>query len=524
MSGSEKSAAGGGRKASARRPGGRAVRVAARTAPKPQVIASPPGQRGGHYRPLDDRGVEAVIDTAMRILAEIGMDRVPPQVTDKALERGAHWNRYGRLCFPRSMVENIIDGAAKRFVYHGRDPRYDFEIGGRRVYFGTGGAAVQTLDIDSGRYRPSTLRDLYDFTRMIDTLDHVSWFTRCCIATDIADPFELDINTAYALLAGTTKPIGMSFTLGAHVDPVVDLFDWALGGEGAFKSRPFCKAHISPVVSPLRFGEDAVDVTLACIRRRVPINAIIAAQSGATAPATPAGMLAQSTAETLAALILVNLFAPGYPVIFSNWPLVVDLRSGAFAGGGGEISAMNAAAAQVSNHLGLPSGIACSMSDAKAVDAQMGAEKAIAAVAAGLAGGNMVYESSGMMAGLLGASFEAFVIDNEMLGHVYRLIRGIEVDEETLGFQAILEAVTGEGHFLGAAHTMAAMQRDYYYPTLADRDSPLVWSEKGGLDIGARARDIARKILANHHPRYLSADVDRRIRDRFDIFLPADDL
>ena len=204
------------------------------------------------------------------------------------------------------------------------------------------------------------------------------------------DSFDLDLNTAYALIAGTTKPIGTSFTLAAHVDAIVDLFDMALGGEGRFARRPFCKAHISPVISPLRYGEDAVDVSLACIRRGMPINAIIAAQSGATAPATLAGMLAQTTAETLAALVMVNLFAPGYPMIFSNWPLVIDLRSGAFCGGGGEISVMNAASAQIANHLGLPSGVASSMTDAKAVDAQMGLEKARAALAAGLSGANMV--------------------------------------------------------------------------------------------------------------------------------------
>jgi trimethylamine--corrinoid protein Co-methyltransferase len=39
-------------------------------------------------------------------------------------------------------------------------------------------------------------------------------------------------------------------------------------------------------------------------------------------------------------------------------------------------------------------------------------EKAISALACGLAGGNMVYESSGMMASLLGVSFEAFVMDD----------------------------------------------------------------------------------------------------------------
>ena len=92
------------------------------------------------------------------------------------------------------------------------------------------------------------------------------------------------------------------------------------------------------------------------IAQQTSINAIIAAQSGATAPAPPAGMLAQTTAETLAALIMVNLFSPGHPMIFSNWPFVIDLRSGSFCGSGGEISVMNAASAQIGNWLGLLAG------------------------------------------------------------------------------------------------------------------------------------------------------------------------
>jgi len=498
---------------------GRASRVAARTAPVSEVNPCPPGQRGGQYKPLSPKQLDDIIDTAFRILDEIGMAQIPDELLEAAQKKGCKLNADGRLTFSRSMMEDIIDGAAKEFIFYGRDPKYDFEIGGDKVYFGTGGAAVQTLDIDSGSYRSSTLRDLYDFTRLIDTLENVSWFTRCCVATDVPDSFDLDINTAFALLAGTTKPVGTSFTLASHVDPIIDMFDTALGGQGHFAKRPFCKAHISPVISPLRYGEDAVDVTLACIARGVPINAIVAAQSGATAPATLAGMLAQSTAETLASLALVNLFSPGYPVIFSNWPLVVDLRTGAFCGGGGESSILNAASAQISNHLGLPSGSASSMADAKAVDAQMGAEKAISAVATGLAGSNMVYESSGMMASLLGASFEAFVLDNEMLSHIYRMMRGIEVTEETLGFEAIRAAVAGEGHFLGSPHTMAAMQRDYYYPPLADRDAPVTWDEKGKPDIWQTARIKAKQTLNSHFPQYLSTTADSAIRERFNILL-----
>ena len=505
-----------------RRGRGRAARIAARA--EAEVDPCPPGQPGGAYRPLSDGKLRSILDEAHRVLAEIGMAEAPPALQDKALAAGARLNDQGRLCFSRGFVEDIVAGAARRFVFHGRDPRHDIEVGGERVYFGTGGAAVQTLDPQSGRYRPSTLADLYDFARLVDALPNVSWFTRCCVATDVEDVFELDLNTVYALLAGTQKPIGTSFTLAEHVAPIVELLDLAAGGPGRFKARPFCKAHISPVISPLRYGEDAVAVALECIRHGMPINAIIAAMSGATAPATPAGFLVQSTAETLAALIMVNLFAPGYPMIFSNWPLVIDLRSGAFCGGGGEISMMNAAAGQIGRHLDLPCGVASSMSDAKAVDAQMGMEKALSALAAGLGGANMVYESAGMMASLLGASFAAFAADDEMLGHVARTLRGVEVDEERLGFETIRETVAGEGHFLGAGQTMAAMQRDYVYPALADRNEPRTWAEQGALELSTRAEAKAAGILARHHPAYLEPAADRAIRERFPIRLPMERL
>ena len=68
-------------------------------------------------------------------------------------------------------------------------------------------------------------------------------------------------------------------------------------------------------------------------------------------------------------------------------------------------------------------------------------KQTIGSIAAGLAGANMVYESSVMMASLLGASFEAFILDDEMLGAVHRTIRGIEVNEATLGFDAIKDVV-----------------------------------------------------------------------------------
>ena len=496
----------------------REAKLAKRSKP-PVVSPAPPGPVGGQYRPLTEIQVKLIYDTSLRMLAELGMGDSPQALTEQALKCGATINELGRLCFSPGMVEDIIDSACKSFVFHGRDPKHTFEIGGDRVYFGTGGAAVQTLDLDSHIYRPSTLQDLYDFTRLADTLPNISWFTRCCVATDIPDIFELDVNTAYCLMRGTQKPVGTNFTLGEHVDPIIDMFDWVAGGEGKFAEKPFCKAHISPIISPMRYGEDAFDVAIASIKRGMPLNCIIAAMSGATSPATIDGMLAASFAETLAALVMVNIFAPGYPMIFSNWPFVIDLRTGSFCGGGGEISLLNAGAAQLANYIGVPSGVASSMSDAKAVDAQMGMEKALSSLACGLSGANMVYESSGMMASLLGVSFEAFITDDEMLSHVYRMIRGIEVSEETLAFETMKNVITGEGHFIGETQTMEAMERDYFYPKFGDRIEPTTWAEEGARDIWQKTNSQARRVLETHHPEYISSAMDAKIRNAFAIKL-----
>lgn len=499
-----------------RKRSGRRERLAARAA-KPVIDPCPPGQKGGFYKPLSETDLKDIYETALRLLSGLGMGEVPTRLQIDLLKAGAEDKGNGRVHFPRSLVEDAIDKASKTFVLHGRDDNRSIEVGGDKVYFGTGGAAVQTLDIDTGIYRPSTLADLHNFTRLQDTLANVSWYTRCCVATDVPDNFDLDVNTAYALMRNTTKPVATSFTMAEYIEPIVKLFDIAAGGEGKFSKRPFVKAHISPVISPMRYGEDAVDVVYECIRHNIPMSCITAAQAGATAPATLAGFLAQSLAETLASLVMVNAISPGYPMVFSNWPLVIDLRTGAFIGGSGETAVLNAASAQLSNWLGLPSGVACSMSDAKAIDAQYGMEKGITSMAAALAGGNLIYESSGMTASLLGASFEAFVLDNEMHSNTYRALRGIEVNEENLGYDSICESVLGEGHFLGGEQTLAAMERDYFYPDLANRDEPRTWKQNGAPDAWAVARQRAKEILKTHHPEYLTKEQDQKIHDQFNI-------
>ncbi len=498
---------------------GRKARKAMRAA-GPPVNPAPPGQPGGQYQPLALVDIERIYACALKLLSDLGMGEVPARLRASLEAVGGKSLPNGRVTLPRALVEEAIDHAPKTFPLHGRDPARTIEVGGSSVHFGTGGAAVQTLDRSTRLYRASTLADLHDFTRLQDSLTNVSWFTRCCIATDMGSEWDLDINTAYALMCNTTKPVATAFTLPEHVAPIVGMFDRLAGGDGAFAKRPFVKAHISPVISPMRFGEDAVETVYACLEHNIPVSCITAAQAGATAPATLAGFLAQSLAETLASLVMVHAIKPGHPMVFSNWPLVIDLRSGAFSGGGGETALLNAASAQIINHLGLVSGVAASMTDAKALDSQYGMEKGLTSLAAALAGGNLIYESSGMTAALLGASFEAFVLDDDMHAQTYRILRGVEVSDDMLDFEGICDAVTGEGHFLGTAATIGAMERDYVYPTLADRDNPCTWEGTGAMTAWDRASARVDEILATHTPVYIDERTDAAIRSAFDIKHP----
>jgi trimethylamine--corrinoid protein Co-methyltransferase len=379
------------------------------------------------------------------------------------------------------------------------------------------------LDVETRTYRSSTLADLYDFARLVDQLDNVHWFSRTVVATDITDLFEFDMSVAFACAAGTQKHIFSGFNLAEHVKSGAEMFDAILGGEGRFRERPFCSANTCSIVPPLRYGEDNGAVSMECARHGMPINMVIAAQAGATSPAALAGTLVQTVAETLAGLALVNVTVPGHPMIFSNWPFVSDLRTGAFSGGGGEGAVLNAASAQLTNFYDLPSGVAAGMSDSKFPDNQAGYEKGITTVLAGMAGANMVFESAGMLASLMGCSFEALVVDNDMLGLVQRAVRGIEVNDETLSYEVLEEVCCGgPGHFLGQPQTLSIMETEYLYPELGDRSTTGEWEEKGSKLIHERAVEKVRELMSSHYPEYIDPKLAEKLRRRFPIKLTAE--
>ncbi len=506
-----------------RRGGGRSARRKLREA-GPTRAPVRAGLEGGAFKPLSHHDIERIHRTALDVLANIGVADPPPEMAELALARGCTLNGDARLCFPHAFVEDIIAGACREMTIFGRDPAFDIHLRGTEVSYSTAGQAVSVYENASRTYRKSTLLDLYDFARLVDRLDHIHRFCQPIVATDIEDARTHAINIAYACLAGTLKSFSCAIVAPEHIEQAVAMFDLALGGEGRFRAKPFCTIGACPIVSPLRFGEDGARVDITSVRLGIPCDFAVAPQAGATAPAALAGTLVQVTAETLATIILTNLFSPGHPTVYAAWPLVSDLRTGAFSGGSGEEALLAAAAVQMGNFYNLPTSVGAGMSDSKLPDNQAGFEKALTTALAGHAGANYIGEAAGMQASLMGCSFEALVIDNDMLGAVQRTIRGIEVNDETLSYDLIAETVTGAGHFLGSDQTLAIMESEYLYPDVADRRAASDWEETGSKDIVERAELRVKEILSSHYPTYIDERLDEEIRRRFPILLTKDKM
>jgi trimethylamine--corrinoid protein Co-methyltransferase len=218
-----------------RRPsGGRAGRIAQREAGA-RGMAVHPGLEGGAYRPLSERDIERIHDTALRVLEEIGVGAPIPEILEAALPKGCVLGSDGRLKFPRSLVEDVVAHMPRELVNYAPNPKYDQEVKGTRVYTTSGGETVSILDYATRTYRPSTLVDLYDAARLVDTLEHIHCFGQPFIACEYSgDLYVHDLNVAYAELAGTEKPIAMATTTAAHLDPLLALFDAYVGEEGGF--------------------------------------------------------------------------------------------------------------------------------------------------------------------------------------------------------------------------------------------------------------------------------------------------
>ena len=256
----------------ARRSGGRRARHALRAAPLAEDVKPVnPGETGGTYKPLGDADVDAINDNIFRILEEVGFNQATPHCLKTCTAVGAVLGDDGRLRFPRPVVEKALEQAERNLVLYGQDPKYDRDISGTKVHFATGGAAVMIADSANNAYRESTAQDLYNLSRIVDTCEHIHIFQRMCVLRDIEDNYEMDLNTTYCSVSGTSKHVGASWVDHKHVEKTLKMLHIIAGGEDKWRARPFVSQSNCFVVPPMKFAEEALECLRVAVEGGMPV-------------------------------------------------------------------------------------------------------------------------------------------------------------------------------------------------------------------------------------------------------------
>jgi len=479
------------------------------------------GLCGGLYQPLTPQDIEAIHAASLTILQKTGLtfeDGLDETIA--LLEKsGATVDRKrSRVFLPPNMVSAQAEKAPEQVVLYSRDGKNDLDLTRHRVYLGTGGAAIKVLDLETGEDRPSTLGDLYQLGRLVDTLDNIHFFLRPCIPTDISET-AYDVNCFFAALKATGKHVmaGVNDEAGFH--KVFDLASTLAGGSKNLMERPFISIIASFAISPLKLCTQSTLIMQEAVRHRIPVALSSAPMAGSTSPMTMAGTLAQLHAEQLAGIAICQLTNPGASILYGGIPGMANLRDLAYLGGAVEFGMMNAAVHQLAHHIRVPNYNSSGLTDSKLPDAQAGWEKALTTILAVMGGSNFVHHAAGMLESMLTVAHEQYVIDDEIIGMCCKVLKGIPVDVAHLALETI-DAVGPGGTFITSSHTMTHMRSEYFTGNgVTDQNDRETWRGKGAQDTRTRARGIAKKILARSEKPYIPAEVEQAIREKYEILL-----
>jgi len=470
------------------------------------------GLRSSLYQPLSEADVRTIADAAFEVLQKSGMAVYSATARKAFAEAGASVEEGGNVVkLPRSLVEDAIASNPSSVTLYSRDGRHDAVLEKNRVHYGTGGTAIYVLDPDTGRRYPSTLDDVILCARMVDALEHVHVFTINVFPNEVEDVDEIDVNRFFHSLDHTTKHVmgGVYSMRGCR--QAVEAAEMIAGGEERLRRRPFV-SFITLIISPFKIDDHYGEMTCYLAEKGLPVVVPTEPICGTTSPITLAGNVLTHVAETLAGIALVQCVRKGAPGIFGSVGSITNLRTMDHVGGAIERAMINAAVSQMAQHFELPLYSTGGTTDAKHVNVQAAYESAMSSLLVAMSGANYIHDIAGLMESDLTVSYEKLVVDNEILGMCQRVLRGIEVNDETLAADLIVEKGPGKD-FTAEEHTVRHMRSEFFVPQLANRQK----RESPGPheDALSRAKAVVRKIRTAEVESRLPSELRDRVLERF---------
>ena len=191
----------------------------------------------------------------------------------------------------------------------------------------------------------------------------------------------------------------------------------------------------------------------------------------------------------------------------------MNLKSGALTFGSPEANLTTMALTQLGKRLGVPvrSG-GGQVTASNAADGQAMMDSAGAMWSTLLSGAHQVWHAAGWLEGGLTMSYEKFVMDLDHCGMMMTMLQGFDVDEESFGRDAYLEAGIGE-NFLSTAHTLRHYATANYQSEIPEGGTFEAWSEAGSMTTDQRANIRWKQMLRDYQPPEIESATQSKLVD-----------
>jgi len=450
---------------------------------------------------LRDVGVRFMSDRALKILES----------------NGARVDRASRIArIPEDMVTRALKTAPKSFTLGARNPEFDFPMPSAWTGYTLDGEATFAIDFKTGERRNGITADLAASLRIFEelSLGRVVWPN---IMLDDIPAASSNVRVTCLSLMNSSKHIQHELHHPSEVPYIIEALSAVLGDVEEVKRRKIFSVTYC-TIPPLTHDAEMCDACLELTKYHVPILPFPMPACGSTGPASLYSDIAVANAESLSALVLFQLAAPGTPIIFGHAAGVMNMRSGGFVEGAPESNLINTGLGEMARFYGLPNTQAGCLTDAKAPGAQAMIEKMITTLPLVLSGADVVngigeIETSQLLI------LEQIIVDHEMAILCKRMKDGIEVSARR-DYLADVTSVGPGGNFLMEESTLAACRsEEFCMPELMDRDTFDQWVQLGRPDIYSRARGKVEEILETPLKRPLP---DKTVNALEDIMRRAD--
>ncbi|MEO0542478.1 MAG: trimethylamine methyltransferase family protein [Pseudomonadota bacterium] len=466
--------------------------------------------------PLPEEGVQAIHEGAMRILEDVGVVFLNHEAVDIFRKQGCLIDREdsdgARVRFGRDYIMEMVAKAPSSFTITPRNPAREIIIGGDHMVFGNISSPPNYSNLDEGR-QIGTRKAYRDFIKLTHYFNCIHFAGGYPVEAMDIHPSIRHLDCIHDKLLLTDKVVH-AYSLGKErVEDVMEMVRIAGGlTHDEFNATPRMYTNINST-SPLKHDWPMIDGMMRLARRGQPTVVTPFTLAGAMSPITLAGTVAQSLAESLCAVALVQTINPGCPVAIGTFSSNVDMKTGAPAFGTPDYMRTTQMTGQMARFYDLPLR-ASNTCAANTPDNQATWESTHSLWAAVSSRVNMVYHAAGWLEGGLCASYEKFIIDCEQLQQMIWYMRGAKWDADEIALDAIKE-VGNDGHFFGIQHTQDRYTTAFYEPFLSDWSNYENWRDRGSIETVMRANRIWKQILEE----YEAPHMDPAIAEELEAFV-----